>query len=318
VNTGRNLLPNNGFEVKTTASTAAPDGWTLKGGATSTYSIITTAQKTLGSSKRALRLQNAVANDGIQCQVKGLKASTKYLIGFSYVRTAGTVSWSTTGGLGAGNDYQNFSTSDSSTSTLQNAQFVVKTDTNGSDITVSFFISSGAGGDVALYAAWMYEMNDANQGELPLLPTQSALYTTADDTVTNAGAGAWSNRSALTINQYVPFWGYRFRYQVTACFKAETIGGSGQNYEYAFRLRQDINSSGSPTTVEGPASGEFPGGTVTLEYVIDNPTPGSTYNFTFDVYTQGTGTAADTIIFNPTVATGLATQSRARLIVERM
>jgi hypothetical protein len=57
---------------------------------------------------------------------------------------------------------------------------------------------------------------------------------------------------------------------------------------------------------------------VTLSYIVDNPTPGSTYAFTTDVYTEGSGNGAGTIIFNPTVATGLATQSRARLVVERI
>lgn len=330
VNTGRNLLPNNGFEVKTTGATAAPDGWELHG-SPSNCTIVTTAQDTIGSAKRGLNITNDAADEGIKCTVKGLKASTKYLIGIAYVRTAGTVKLATTGGLGAGNDYQNFSYTDSASSagTLNNYQFMVKTDTSGTDLVVYLSLSSGAGGDFTIYSCWMYELNDYNQGELPLLPTQVATYSTADETYTNAGAGSWTEISELTINQYVPYWGYRFRYQVTLCFKSFTIAGTQQTFEYAFRIRRDIDSSGSPTEVEGPyawrvnsqSSGEFQGGIVNMEYVLDNPTPGSTYNFTTELYIEGDGAGvANTITFNPTVGTTTpdATQSRARLIVERM
>ncbi len=321
---GRQFLPNNGFEVKTSGTaTDAPDGWSLYGTPTDlTVTSHASSGDAFGTEKRFLHITGDSA-EGIQYVVSGVKPSTKYLIGMAYVRTAGTVSMSTTGALGSG-DYQNLSLSSATGTTASYLNGIVSSDSSGSDITVRFHCGDSST-EYALYQVWMFELSDTNTFDIPHIPTKTAVYSTADDTVTNTGAGAWSNRSDLTISQYVPALGYRLTYDVVLCFRGPAPSGSNLGYEYAFRIQQTIDG-GAASTVEGPyayrqnfaSNSEFPGGSITMSYVIDNPNPGSTYSFSTDVYTEGTSSGADTIVFNPTVATGLATQSRARLVAERI
>lgn len=204
----------------------------------------------------------------------------------------------------------------------------MQTTTTGADMTVKFIDTGSAGTAVTdFYQVWAYEMKDSTNIGLPHIPMQTATYSTADDTLTNSGAGAWSNRSGLSLSQYIPCLGYRLVYEVSLTFRGETASGADAKYEYAFRVQQNIDSAGA-TTVEGPygwryrstTDGQFTGGTITMKYVVENPTPGSTYAFTTDVYTDGSdGQEVNTIIFNPSIGSAsLATQSQARLIVERL
>lgn len=326
---GPNLLPNAGFEVHTGSATAAPDGWTLVG-TPSNVAIENPAHTGTGLEKRSLNIVTDAANEGISVAVAGLKTGVKYLVGMAYSITnngtsPGTIRLTTTNGLATG-EYQNLVLTDGieAASTVSVLQGLVKPTATPATMTITISATE-SGADWNLHEVWMYEVSDGKPSELPHIPTQVELYTTADDTLTNSGAGAWSNRADLSISQYIPYRGYRLRYQVTLCFKSTTGGGTTDQTEYAFRIQQNIDAGGA-TTVEGPyawrttytTSGSFSGGTVNMEYVIENPTPGSTYAFTTDAYTEGSSNGVNTIIFNPTVATALATQSRARLIVERI
>jgi hypothetical protein len=328
---GPNLLPNPGFEVHSAGTPNAPDGWTLVNGPLATVAIENPAFATYGLEKRSLNIVTNGANEGISVAVGGLKSGAKYLIGMAYTLTdngtvAGVLRLSTTSGLAAG-DYQNLviDTATEAAGTVVVVNGIVKAQTPAVSMTVSITATT-AGGDFNLPEVWMYELSDGYPIELPAIPMQTATYSTANDTLTNAGAGAWSNRSDLTLSQYIPFRGYRLTYEVTLCFRGEILSGAtDENYEFAFRIQQNIDAGGA-TTVEGPyawrqhpvSQGEGRGGIVTLKYVIENPTPGSTYEFTTDAYSQGSGDAVADLIFNPEVATGLATQSQARLVVERI
>lgn len=326
---GPQLFSNNGFEVKTSATAnVTPDGWTAIGPATS-YVITAPglAVPSAGLNKKALRVTfGASANRGFSQVLTGLKASTKYLIGMTYAKVSGTptLKITTTNGLASG-DYQNLAaTVVPSGTTIANFQGVVQTTTAGADITVSFTNTSAAGDVVDFYQVWAYEMADSTNLGLPHIPMQTATYSTADDIVTNAAGGAWAARTGLSLTQYIPALGYRLIYEVFISYKTETVGGALGEFEYAFR----IQANGS--TVEGPysyrqamsSSNEFGGGTVHMKYVLENPTPGTSYAMTTDVWTKGNGANdADTIIFNPTLGTAgdtLATVSKARLIVERL
>jgi hypothetical protein len=323
---GRNMIQNPGFELHTGTATQAPNSWTLVGTPADVVIENPNANHTeIGVEKRSLRILTDASNEGISFTLKGLKTDTKYLIGMAYSRTAGEITLATTGALASG-DYSNISISDSTTAStaVTITQGIVKPTTAPGDITVSI-TGTATGADWNIFEVWAFELADAYPHEVPSIPTRTAVYSTADDTLTNAGAGAWSNRSGLSLSQYIPYAGYRLMYEVTLCFKSTTGGGGTEQTEYAFRIQQTIDANPA-TTVEGPyawrtcysGNNEFSGGTVTLSYIVDNPTPGSTYAFTTDVYTEGSGKGAGTIIFNPTVATGLATQSRARLVVERI
>ena len=286
---GPQLFTNNGFETKTSVVAGnAPDGWTLEG--TPTSLVITDpglAVPLAGKEKKALRVTSrAVANEGFKHTLTGLKASTKYLIGMTYARVSGSpvLEILTTGGLATG-DYQNSAATTSTAGTaIAHFQVIVQTATTGADMVVKFIDTTSAGTSVVdYYQVWAYEMKDSTNLGLPHIPMQTATYSTADDTLTNSGAGAWSNRSGLSLSQYIPALGYRLVYEVSLTFKGETTSGTDAKYEYAFRVQQNIDGAGA-TTVEGPygwryrstTDGQFTGGTITMKYVVENPTPGST------------------------------------------
>lgn len=323
---GRNLVPNPGFETHSAGTPNAPDKWTLLG-TPSVVAIENPAHPDAGLEKRSLNIVTDASAEGVSVTVAGLKASTKYLVGMAYSLTTGQVNLNTSNGLASG-AYQNLLLPDSSAaaSSVEVLNGIVKTTSTPAPITIAIF-GSATGADFNIHYVWMYEMTEAYPAELPSIPVQTALYTTADDTVNNTGAGAWSNRADLSLSQYVPAPGYRLKYEVTLCFRSPTVGSRAE-HEYAFRLQQNIDAGGA-TTVEGPyawrmntSSNDFDGGTMSLSYVLDNPTPGSTYAMTTDVWTKGNGTDdSDDIIFNPTLGTAgdtLATQSRARLVMERL
>lgn len=320
---GPNLLPNPGFEIHTLGTPNPPDGWSdLSQAATvAIEAAFGTAQSGVGLYKRSLRFLTDGNSQGISATIGGLKPSQKYLVGMRYTRTAGTINLITSGGLAAG-DYQNLALSDATGggTTVEVLQGVVMSTSVPGAMTVSIY-GTATGADFNLIDVWMYELADGVPNEIPAIAMQTAVYDTADDTLTNAGAGAWSTRTDLSLSQYVPFQGYRLTYETTICFRGEQLGSAtDENYEYAFRIQLD------GSTVEGPYAfrqaltqqDEFHGGLITLKHVVENPTPGSTYDFTVDVYTQGSGNAVSNIIFNPTTATALATQSQARLVVERI
>jgi hypothetical protein len=231
----------------------------------------------------------------------------------------------TAGALGAGIDYQDLLFTDTAVtvSGVEVLQGIIKTDATPTDITVSL-LSGAAADDFNLYYVWMYEMSENTPVEAPHIPMQTASYTSADDTVTGTGAGAWFGLSDLTLIQYVPYEGYRFTYECTLGFRPPAGDGSQDQIYYAFRIQRD---DGAAVTVEGPYGWEganntnvqFYGSIMTLKNVFENPTPGLTYTYTVDVYIESTGNAVDTIDFNPTIGAGaLATQSQSRLFTERI
>ena len=322
--TGRNMFPNSGFEVQIGLANAAPDGWN-KIGTPTRIAIDPAADPEAGVDKRSLNIVASGGSEGIARTVTGLKPSTKYLVGMEYTLTAGNIRLQTTNGLGSG-DYQNLTFIDSSTSSAPEIfQGIVKTDTTPTDITVNI-VSDANNDDFNIYKVWFYELSSDAPAELPHIPMQTKTYTTEDST-TNTGAGAWVTKTDLSLTQYVPFEGYRFIYEVLLCFESGDVGGSSTGMELAFRLRQKIDAANA-TTVEGPVAftGELKGdttdrhgGSIALKYIIENPTPGASYAFTVDVWTEGTASAVDVITFNPRLGVGnLATQSSARLYTERI
>lgn len=321
---GRNLLPNPGFEVLSGASGTAPDGWSLVGtpGATA---IESAAHAEAGIDKRSLRVLTDATTEGFSRVVTGLKPDTKYLVGLAYTLTTGGISVDTVNGLGSG-DYQDIAIIDTTTG----AGFVVKqaivmTDSTPADITMRIF-GTVTVSDFNLYYAWFYEMSDDAPIEIPHIPMQTAEWTNADQSQTNASTGAWVVKTALSLTQYVPYEGYRMIYEVTLSFASDASGSGTNSTFFAFRLSENLDAAGSNavqgpfgyTNQEGgPVDTVFFGDIVNMKYVIENPTPGVSYEFTVEAWNEGTGTGFDSIIFNPTIA-GLATQSSSRLYIERL
>lgn len=321
---GFNLMPNAGFEVHSGSSTDAPDGWTLVG-TVSSIAIEAAADVVAGLYKRSTNITTSAATSGISVILSGLRASKKYLVGVAYTRTAGEMNVTTTNALGSG-DYKDLAFSDSTTTTIMEFQGIVKSDASATDITVSI-TGTSSGANFNLHRAWFYEMGVNSPWETPHIPMQTATYTTADDVQTSAGpGGVWDTKTDLSLSQYIPMEGYRMIYEATLTFVTEAQGG-GSDVWVAFRIQQNIDAGGA-TTVEGPigfvpnlagATSVRASASVTLKYILENPTPGSTYAFTVDAFFELDG-ALNTIFFNPTVGSVApqATQSSSRLYFERI
>ena len=335
---GENLLENSGFEVFSGSSGDAPDGWT-ESGTIATSAIEAAAFPVAGADKRSLNITTSGSTaGGISQTITGLRSSTKYLFGVKYVRTGGTLSFSTSGGLASGN-YQDPTTTDSSTSaSVQVTQMIVQSTSMAADITVTIQETTGTSGDFNVLQAWFYEINDDFPNPHLSIPTQEASHSTEITNLPTTFATAagdwdseWTTDSNLTLSQYIPGPGYRLIYTASVQWASGAVTDTNQHY--GFRLRMD---DGSASTVDGPyfytadphgTSLPRSAGVVHLEHVVDNATPGATYEFSYQVTAYDTGTTATRPRLHPLIdpslggsVTGETIQStsRARLRVERM
>lgn len=328
---GPNLLPNPGFEVQSGVANSAPDGWSLIGDP-ATIAVENPAHLATGLEKRSLNIVTDAANEGISVSIAGLKTSTKYLIGMRYSitnngTTPGTIRLTTTGALATG-DYQNLSLTDGAeaSSTVNTLQGIVKPTATPDPIVVRIDATE-SGADWNIHDVWMYELADGTPRELPSIPTQTKTSTTPITYPTTwSGGGAWRTDTitALSLSQYVPFRGYRMTYEVTVPFTALDAGSPPRGARVYGAIQVNIDGGGA-NTVSGPvlfesvvSSGDLDnlGSTFNLKYTLDNPTPGSTYAFTFllGVYDDS---LFEQVSSPPTVA-GVLMESRAVLTMERL
>lgn len=334
---GNNLLRNAGFEVFTGSSGDPPDEWSETGTLAST-AIENPANPITGLEKRSLAITTDAASEGISQTVGGIRADTKYLVGFKYFRTSGTLSFSVTGALSTGN-YQNIVVTDSSSTGVQVASMVVQSSSAGADITVAVTETSGSG-DFNLVQAWMFELNDDWPNPLPDIPSQSL---SVSSEVTNVPATVasgtdwdtqWTDIPGLALSQYIPAAGYRLIYEVSISWA--TVIDDQQAF-FAFRLELD---DGSTSVVDGPfiesfdqvGFGELNKASVTrLTHIVERPTPGTTYTFTPQATAaDSAGAAANAPRLHPLIAitqggaasagsnSAIQTVSTSRLKVERI
>lgn len=328
---GPNLLPNPGFELQTGGAGTAPDGWTLVG-TPSTVAIENPAHTGTGLEKRSLNIVTDAANEGLSVAVAGLKTGVKYLVGMAYSitdngTTPGTVRISTSGGLASG-DYQNLILTDGTeaSTTVSILQGLVKPTTTPGTITVSIDATQ-SGADFNLHEVWMYEVADGKPVDLPSIPTQTARDITASTFPTTwTGTGStWrtDTLTSLSLSQYVPYRGYRFTYEVSLPYSSVDSSASREAARVYAAIQLNIDGGGA-NTVAGPVIMEIrsassdmrDSGTLFLKYVVDNPTPGSTYAFTTLL---GVYDASDfEQISLPPVVDTVQMAAEARLIVERI
>lgn len=326
---GPQLFSNNGFDVKTSASAnAAPDNWTLEG--TPTSLVITApglAVPLAGVNKKALRITcSGAANEGIKQTLSGLKASTKYLIGMTFAKVSGTpiLKITTTGGLSSG-AYQNLGVTTSTAATISNVQAIVQTASNGDPLVVKFTNTVAAADVFDLYQVWAYEVKDSTNLGLPHILTQSASVSSATSGMTGwTGTGnAWrtDTLTGLSLTAYVPAAGYRLIYEVSVPIRSTNNSDEGL---IAYGAIQRNVDGGGASTVVGPAffeghavssNGTF-GHTFSMRYVLDNPTPGSSYAMTFLLGAYDAADYADVIAYPSVNAVQMA--GNARLIMERL
>jgi len=336
--TGRNLLPNAGFEVQSGASNSAPDGWTLTG-TPSTVAIENPAHTAIGLEKRSLNIVADAATEGIHVVLKGLKSSTKYLVGMIYTLTTGDISMTTTNGLGSG-DYQNLNFIDTSAAGgLEVFQGIVKTTSAPADLTVSI-LSTDASDDFNIYYVWLYEMQSGVPIEHAHIPMQTATDATelvypASPTTPASDVIDWEEVTALTLFQYIPHEGYRLVYEVTANWmwsesRASGVGGpSDSEFTDAHHgMRLVLDTGGGDSVIEGPymvrdhglfeaASNAIHSRIVTLRHVIENPTPGLTYTFSVEMGVAAENSNYAWMFLNPLHNTHQG-RSAAKLYTERI
>lgn len=335
---GTNLLVNSGFEGPD-PNDNAPYGWTEEGTLTTSSNVA--APDINGSDKRAFSMQGG-ANTGISQTLYGLKDSTKYLFGVTYVRAAGTfkaVVESSSGGLGSGNAYQDPTYTENTSSGTETVNLIFKTGAAAEDVKFSI-LSGASSGDIDVIEAWVYELNDNKPAETPtgLMQTASASTEVTNIPATVASATDWDTQwtdvSTLALSQFVPSHGYRLVYEASIAWASVL---NSQQYFFGFRLELD---TGSTSVVDGPyiemdddvSLGETNGaGVVRLTYVIDNPTPGTTYTLTPQVTAaDSAGGAGSAPRLHPLVAvtaqggasagsnSAIQTTSRAWLRLERI
>ena len=338
---GANLIANSGFEVFTGATGDAPDGWT-ESGTIATSVVEVPANPSTGLEKRSLAMTTDAVGEGVSQQVGGLKASKKYVMGVRYLITSGTWAFTATGGLASG-DYQNCSIEDSTTGSVRSTSFIVQTATTGAPLTLGISETTGSG-DINLIEAWMFELDDDYPAAPLTFPTQEVSVSTEINassspvpTTVNSSTDwttNWTDIPDLDIAQYVPTQGLRMIYEVSIAWASEL--NDSQAF-YGFRLELD---DGSTSIVDGPyieATDTFGGSevnqvsTARLSYVLENPTPGTTYTFTPQVTAaDSAGSTGRQPRLHPLVAitaggassagsnSALQTTSRARLRVERI
>lgn len=330
---GRNLVPNPGFEVHSAGTPNAPDGWALVS-TPATVAIENPAFASAGLEKRSLNIVTNGSDEGISCTIPGLKASTKYLVGMTYTLTdngtvAGVLRLATTGGLGSG-DYQNLTldTSTEAASTVATVQGIVKSTSTPDSIVISI-TGTTAGADFNLIDVWMYELADGKPVDIPSIPTQTATDITASTLPTTwTGTGnTWrtDTLSSLSLTQYIPFSGYRVVYEVTVPYADVDAADSREGVRVYGAILLTIDG-GSTNVVSGPVCHEhrnetggndmFVAQTLSLRYVLDNPTAGSSYAFAFRL---GVWDGSDfEQVSVPPVVGSLQMEARATLRLERI
>ena len=317
---GPNLAPNAGLEAHSGTGTDAPVGWAITGTPTG-MAIDAAGTASMGLDKRSFRVLAGTAGGGINYTVGGLKAGVKYLCGVAYDGTVGEFNLDTTGALATG-AYKNVAYSDATTPAVTIQQFILKAAIPATDVVVNF-TGTADDADFNLHYVWFYELTDNTPIQTPHIPMQTASTSTeATFPTTWVGADDWQTDTLtdLSLSQYAPMQGYRFVYEVSIPFVTTTQKSDYRAYA-AIQLQID---AGSVDTVEGPvisygnqsASADEAGDTFNLKYMVENPTPGSTYNFTLllGVYDTSTGAQID---IAPLRQTEQMTAS-ARLYTERI
>jgi hypothetical protein len=327
---GPNLVANPGFEYHGGATALLPpEHWTLV--ATPTNIAIESADEVgAGGHKRSLNIACDAADEGIQQTFAGLKASTKYIFGCAYVVSLSGIKMSVTGGLGSG-DYKVGALTDTTGTSLETMQLIVKTDSSATDMVLNL-LSTDTTSEFNVYYVWMHELSDDSYSQVPHIPHQTAENSTqlARPVTFNVGWN-WETVSDLTISQYIPGPGYRLIYEVRPNWTGESgivAPGAqvGLENEYGFRVQLD--SGGGAATVDGPVliyncinniANMGIGNTMMLRHIVENPTPGATYTFTLDVGAYDDGVSVDgKMMMSPLGSGAVQSISKAFLIIDRI
>jgi hypothetical protein len=281
---GQNVVRNGGFEVKTTGSTAAPDGWTIFG--TPTTCTQATAPVSNGTGK-TLRIVADAATEGVYQTLSGLKASTLYFIQARYIVNVGSMLVTTTGAIASG-EWRDISIT-KTTATWATVAGVIQTDATPTDIVLSF-VSTANLDDFEIDDVCVREMDK----EIVTKPNTVIVY----DSSTNAGAlsaaeAVFPSGDALTAAVTVPGPGCWI--SVKACARI-TPGATTETFTCL--IRQALTIAGTNSDVDVASIDAFSANptALALGYTNTSPTPGETYTYSLrQLAVAATGTANGTM-----------------------
>lgn len=284
--TGHNLIINPGFELQTGGSGTAPNGWTLSG--TPTTCVIEAPTSTsAGTDKRSLNMIGS--GTGIYQVVTNMKASTRYLLTVSYVRTTGAFSIQTTGGLSSSTNHGNVVISDSSSSGYTTSSSVFETDSSGSDITVTLLTTGGASAEVNLFYVSLVECGENGPHEQVSVPAVTDTLATSTALTGTLSSGLdWLTITALTNTIHVPGPGYRLVIDAQIPYELDVGDAFAATSPYPVFYRMQINGStvlGPLMELAAPVTGASANGlgTISVHWVIDNPGSGTDQVVSFDI-----------------------------------
>lgn len=278
---GGNLLFNHAFESQATGVVTSVDGWTLAGAPT--LSIDAPAESSLGLEKRSLDISGSGV--GISQVVSGLKASTKYRVGISYVRgtATGTFTFATVGADNTSN-YRDFSHVDSTTVNVQEENYVIQTTAAAGDVTVTLTTSADPSAQVNAYFVWFYEMQDrAPTAELSVPTVVKDVATQATYSGTTVNVWDYSTISGLEHTAYVPANGYEL--EASVVLQGYLTSATSTDMEMKFALEMQIDGGGfsDVSVLAANESVVLVGATtirsIHLQHVVPSAAAGSTYEF---------------------------------------
>lgn len=284
---GPNIARNGGFEVKTTGSTAAPDGWTIFGTPTTCTQVTTDVSNGTG---KALRIVADAATEGIYQTLTGLKASSLYFIQARYIVTTGSMMMITTGATASGS-FRDVSITKTTTS-WSTVSAMVATDSTPTDIVLSF-VSAANLDDFRIDDVLVLEVGR----EIIHAPTSITVRDSSNGTgALTTAQGAFPPGDGLSAAVTVPGPGCWI--QVRSCCRLIAAGTSPGIV--AFLLYETPISSGTPAAVDiGSVSCATNNAeSITVGYTNTSPTPGDTYTYTIehDAQSAGAGATANGVV----------------------
>jgi hypothetical protein len=275
---GFNLIHSGCFSIFNNTGTppaAAPVDWNFIGARQWAAGTTGTAPVAEGSAK-TLRVVTATgAEEGAYQTLPALKASTKYLIGARVKAVTGTLVFRTLGGLGAGNNYQDFSISTTSASFVSLAG-IVKTDASATGISV-YFGSTGVGNTFEVFDVFAYELSD----DIRAVPNVSVQYNSLAAAATyGTGVWNWETVTQLSHQAIVPAEGFMTEFRVQASLNTVSVGGLSLAHAFGRIKENGVVVAGPFPLTATPGNFFIP---ACFSYINYNPAANTGYTYTFEL-----------------------------------
>jgi hypothetical protein len=270
----RNLIPNNVFSGQDSSSTSAPaGGWTVLGATTPTIAYVAKAAGE-GAGLALRTTASGAVNEGVQVILSGLRASATYYLAARVSSAAGDTCTARFNASGA--------TDVTATNTGTGAVEIigVLATTDGTPTAEIIELEADASGDICDWqSVALYEAST------PHASPHGDVLVSVDSSTTGAAVGALPHTvSGVEVASVVP--GSNYYIKVTGHGTISCGNGDSVDYE----LSQSINGGATTACASGyfNSSGGEDSATPTLTCIVETPTVGSEYAYTW-VYTSESG-----------------------------